>query len=77
MSTALVDAKKRIVVRPGKPGEVYDVQCQSSGRLLLVRLECPARPAAMDRATCLEALEKRPLRLEMAWEELRRLTREP
>ena len=77
MNTALVDAKKRIVVRPGKPGEIYDVQCQSPGRLLLVRLERPARAVSMDRRGCLAAMEKAPLRPMMSWEELRRMTREP
>jgi hypothetical protein len=38
MSTAKVDAKKRIVLPSGKPGEVYDVQQQADGRVMLVRL---------------------------------------
>ena len=35
MSTSRVDSKKRVLVPSCKPGEVYDVQRQSEGRLLL------------------------------------------
>jgi hypothetical protein len=77
MSTTVVDAKKRVVLRPGRPGEVYDVQCQGPGRLLLVRLDHPREPGAMDRRGCIEAMANAPLRPTMAWEELRQLTREP
>ena len=77
MSTTIVDAQKRIVVRPGQPGEIYDVQCQGPGRVLLVRLERPKRPEAIDRNRCLDAMQKQPLKMKMSWEELCQLTREP
>ena len=77
MSTTKVDAKKRIVLPSGRPGEVYDVQRQDEGRLLLVRLEQPRQAKRMSKKACLEAMRKAPLRLGMKWEQLRQLTREP
>ncbi len=77
MSTTKVDAKKRIVLPSGRPGDVYDVQRQDGGRLLLVRLEQPKQPKRLSKKACLEAMRKAPLRPRMKWEQLRRLTREP
>lgn len=77
MSTAKVDAKKRIRLPGGQPGETYDVQEQGEGCFLLVRLEKPERPAPMTREECLDAMDKEPLRPTMDWEQLRQLTREP
>ena len=77
MSTSTVDAKKRIVLPSGRPGDVYDVQRQDEGRLLLVRLERPDRSERMSKKACLEAMRKAPLRPKMKWEQLRQLTREP
>jgi hypothetical protein len=77
MSTAKVDAKKRIVLPSGKPGEVYDVQQQADGRVMLVRLERPTANPKMSREACLDAMRRAPLRMAMTWDELKRLTREP
>jgi hypothetical protein len=77
MSTSIVDAKKRIVLPGGRPGEVIDIQQQAEGRWLLVRLEKPQRAARMSRAACVKAMRKAPLRPTLPWEKLRELTREP
>lgn len=77
MSTAKVDSKKRIVLPDGRPGDVFDIQHQQEGRLLLVRLEKPERGGKMNRAQCLKAMREAPLRPTMTWDELRDLTREP
>lgn len=71
------DSKRRVVLPGARPGDIYDVEEQGEGRYLLVRLERPEPRAAMSREDCLHAMEDRPLRLGMSWEELRRLTREP
>ena len=76
MSTTKVDAKKRIVLPSGRPGDIYDVQRQDEGCLLLVRLEQPEQPKRMSKEVCLEAMRKAPLRFRMKWEQLRQLTRE-
>lgn len=75
--TTKADSKKRVVLPRATPGDVYDVQEQGEGRFLLVRLERPELRTPMSRKDCLRAMEDRPLRLEMTWEELRGLTREP
>ena len=77
MSTSTVDAKKRIVLPGGRPGDVFDIQQQADGRYLLVRLEKPERAESSSKAACLEAMRRAPLRPTMTWEELRELTREP
>ena len=76
MSTSTVDAKKRIVLPGGRPGDVFDIQQQAEGRFLLIRLEKPEPTERMSRQACIEAMRKAPLRLTMSWEKLRELTRE-
>lgn len=77
MGTSTVDSKKRIVLPGGRPGDVFDVQQEAEGRFRLVRLEKPEPAARMTRRACLAAMERAPLRTTLAWEELRKLTREP
>ena len=77
MSTSTVDAKRRIVLPGGRPGDVFDIQQQAEGRLLLVRLEKPERADRMSRAACVKAMRKAPLRPTIPWDKLRKLTREP
>ena len=77
MSTSTVDAKKRIVLPAGRPGDVFDIQQQADGRILLIRLEKPKHSKDMSKKACMEAMRKAPLRPTMTWEKLRELTREP
>jgi len=77
MPTTTADKKKRVVLPVANPGDVFDVQRQGEGRLLLVRLERPEPEARMSRRACLRAISAAPLRPKMRWDELRRLTREP
>jgi hypothetical protein len=77
MSIYKVDTKKRIVLPGGRPGDVFDIQQQTEGRFLLIRLEKPARSERMSKKACLEAMRKAPLRPTLTWEKLRELTREP
>jgi hypothetical protein len=77
MSTSTVDAKKRIVFPGERPGDVFDIQQQADGRVLLVRLEKPEGADRMSRAACVKAMRKVPLRPTLPWEKLRKLTREP
>ena len=77
MSIYKVDTKKRIVLPGGRPGDVFDIQQQTEGRFLLIRLEKPERSEHMSKKACLEAMRKAPLRPTLTWEKLRELTREP
>jgi hypothetical protein len=77
MSISTVDKKKRVVIPVARPGDVFDVQQEGEGRVLLVRLVRPQPKARMSRAECLCAMAAAPLRLEIEWNELRKLTREP
>jgi hypothetical protein len=70
------DSKRRVVLPRARPGDIYDVQEQGEGRYLLVRLERPEPKAPMSREDCLRAMDDRPLRPGMTWEELQGLTRE-
>lgn len=75
--TTTADKKKRVVLPVARPGDVFDVQQQGEGKLLLVRLVRPEPKARMSRLACLRAISAAPLRPRMNWDELRRLTREP
>lgn len=77
MSTYTVDSKKRILLPSGRPGDVFDVQQQAEGRVLLVRLEKPVHSKRMSKKECIAAMRKAPLRPKMPWEKLRELTRKP
>jgi hypothetical protein len=75
--TGKADAKKRVVIPGARPGDVYDIQKQAEGRILLVRLERPESRIRMSREECLHAMADAPLRLQFTWDELKSLTREP
>lgn len=77
MAISTADAKRRVVLPAAKPGDVFDVQTQGEGRLLLVRLERPKPGRRMSRESCLEAIAAAPLRPRMTWESLKAVTREP
>ena len=77
MATLTADAKRRVVLPAAKPGDVFDVQSQGEGRLLLVRLEPPKPGPRLSLERCLEAIAAAPLRPKMAWESLKAITREP
>lgn len=77
MATSRADAKKRVVLHPARPGDVFDIQPQGDGRILLVRLAQPAPGPRMTRARCLQAIASAPLRMKTTWDSLKRLTREP
>ena len=49
MSTRKVDAKKRIVLPGGQPGDIFDIQQQAEGRYLLIRLENPEHAERMSK----------------------------
>lgn len=75
MATSTVNAKRRVVLPEAEPGEVFEIQSQGEGRLLLVRRSQPRLRINVDR--CLEAMATAPLRPKMSWVALRALTREP
>ena len=75
--TTKADSKKRVVLPGAKPGEIYDVRELEEGQYLLVRLERPEPKVPPGRRECLRAMDERPLRVGMSWDELRRMTREP
>jgi hypothetical protein len=76
MATVTVDAKRRVIFLTARPGDVFDIQSQGEGCLLLVRLERlnPETRMSMDR--CLEAITVAPLRPKVTWDSLKALTRE-
>lgn len=77
MAISTVDAKQRVVLPAAKPGDVFDIQSQGEGRLLLVRLERPKPGSGMSMKSCLEAIAAAPLRPKMNWDSLKATTREP
>ena len=77
MPISIADAKKRVVVATARPGDVFEIQGQGEGRLLLIRLERPKPGSGMSMARCLEAIAAAPLRPRMTWDSLKAVTREP
>lgn len=77
MPITTADNKKRVVIPVAHPGDIFDVQQQSEGRFLLVRLVKPKPKTPMSRADSLRAIAASPLHPKISWEELRRVTREP
>ncbi len=77
MAISTADTKRRVVLPAAKPGDIFDIQSQGEGRLLLVRLERPEPAPRMTMARSLEAIAIAPLRPTMTWEFLKTLTREP
>lgn len=77
MTISTADAKRRVVLPAAKPGDVFDIQSQGEGRLLLVRLERPKPEPGMSLDRSLEAIAATPLRPKMTWDALKSFTREP
>jgi hypothetical protein len=77
MPITKADAKRRVVIPAAEPGDIFDIQSQGEGRLLLVRLESAKPEARMSVARSLEAIAAAPLRLKMSWDSLKAATREP
>ena len=77
MAISTVDSKRRVVLPAVEPGEVFDIQSQGEGRLLLVRVESPEPGPGMGLESCLKAIAAAPLRPKMSWDALKALTREP
>lgn len=76
MAISTADSRRRVVLPTARPGDVFDIQSQGEGRLLLVRLE-PKPGPRMSMARCLEAIAAAPLRPKMTWDSLKAVTREP
>jgi len=77
MTTVTSDDKQRIQLGDIGPQEVFQVTRPDSNHWLLTRLNPPSTPKWKTRAEVKQAMREHPLRMTMAWEELRTLTREP
>ena len=77
MPVTTADKKKRVVLPVARPGDVFEIQQQGEGRVLLVRLARPEPRPRMTRRDSLRAISAAPLRPTITWDELRQLTREP
>jgi hypothetical protein len=77
MAVSRADSRKRVVVAPARPGEVFDVRPEGEDRIVLVRLAEPPPVPRMSRARCLRAISSSPLKMRTSWEALRAETREP
>jgi bifunctional DNA-binding transcriptional regulator/antitoxin component of YhaV-PrlF toxin-antitoxin module len=77
MAISRVDTKRRVVLPTAEPGDIFDIQSQGEGRLLLVRLEPPKLETGMTKERSLAAIAAAPLRSRMSWDSLKALIREP
>jgi hypothetical protein len=76
MKICRVDSKKRIVLPDGKPGDWMLIEESSAGTYTLKRVAIP-EVGRKTRAAARKAIREVPLKMEMDWEALRKLTREP
>jgi hypothetical protein len=77
MKTVTSDAKRRVRLGDIGPQEVFEVTRPDADHWLLARLHPPAPPKPMTRAQARQSIRANPLTMQMTWEELRSLTREP
>jgi len=75
--TVRADSKKRVVVPDAHPGDVFAYEDHGNGHFHLVRLNLPDSPRKKTRAQVRKAIADCRLKLDMSWDELRELTREP
>jgi hypothetical protein len=76
MPVSRVDSRKRVIVAPARPGDVFDVRAEGEDRIVLVRLAAPLPAPRMSRARCLRAIASSPLKMKTTWEALKAETRE-
>lgn len=62
MANVTVDAKRRVELHGVNPGDQFEIQSQSEGRLLLVRIEPPIPEAKVTPGRCLQMIAANPLR---------------
>ena len=77
MATSKTDSKKRVVLPGAKPGEVYDILNETEGTYVLVRLERPSGSANLNAEAAKKAIRENPLEMQIDWERLRSMTRDP
>jgi hypothetical protein len=75
--TVITDSKKRVVIPWAKAGDVFACEQRDENHFALSRLNPPPAPKKMTRAAVRRALKKSKLKFDLAWDELRVLTREP
>ncbi|MFM1918869.1 MAG: hypothetical protein RLZZ303_503 [Candidatus Hydrogenedentota bacterium] len=74
MSTARLDAMRKIEVPGGKPGELFRIEEQAPGKYTIERIDEPAKHRTIEDVYA--AIDKNPICANITWEELRKITRE-
>lgn len=75
--TLKADSKKRVLVPDARPGDVFDYENHGNGHFHLVRLNKPRSQPKMTKSEVLRAIDGWKSEPTMAWDEMRKLTREP
>jgi len=75
MKIVRVDSKRRVLLPKAQPGDFMAVS-ERAGQYTLERIRLPERPA-LSKEKCHLAMEENPISVEMDWESLREITREP
>jgi hypothetical protein len=76
MSVARLDAKRKLEVPGGEPGQLFRIEEQGSGRFVIERVAEPERKKKTAEQI-IAAIKANPICPNMTWEELRAMTREP
>jgi len=77
MITLRADAKKRIRIPAVRPRDVYHPETLTRDLIVLRRIEPPKPQKRMTAAEIGRAIENSPIKFNVSYDELRKLTREP
>ena len=73
----IADDKKRVRLPAAHPRDVYHPETLTRDLIVLRRIEPPKPKKRMTRAQIEQAIENSPIKFNVSYEELRKLTREP
>lgn len=73
----IADDKKRIRISAAHPRDVYHPETLTRDLIVLRRIEPPKPKKRMTREEIQHAIENSPIKFNVSYEELRKLTREP
>ena len=77
MITLRADDKKRIRIPAVRPGDVYHPETLTRDLIVLRRIEPPKPKKRMTAAEIERAIKNSPIKFNVSYDELRKLTREP
>jgi hypothetical protein len=73
---ATVDDQRRLVLPQAEPGEVFQIESQADGKILLIPVSLAGSHKKPTREEIRRALDNVSAKCDMTWEEIRAMTRD-